>query len=300
MRTKILKLKDILVIAIAKHPIEIFISVLFFIFNTARYFYQPSIKYDTNIAVFYLSAFAVSYAMNILFREQRKYYYLSIIFSLLFVVLQQLYDDNITMYLNITACSVLFIFTAYRSKSNAQFAGNAIVTTSNILASGTLTFITTALLYSIVASVSYICGIDYRESMVLTFLSYVSIYIVLPLLFLVLSSRNNDIKKDRFSDILLNYILTPSLIIYGIILYGYFAKVIIFWELPKGVISTTAILFLLFGIIVKAYRTFADKKMIEWFFNYFSFIALPAVVMLWISIIYRVTEYGFTTNRIYL
>lgn len=302
MNTKITKLKEIALTAIKNSPIEILLSLLFFGLNMFLYFYSDfnhsALK---ELSYFYFAFFALAFAFNSMFSRRRIYYFLSILFPVLIYLYLLIGYDHLISLIITTISSVLLIFVAHNEKNNFIFTGKAIVTTLNILISGILAALSGLLLYSIIKSVNYILGINDDDDLIVHTIQYTSTYIILPLLFLVINLRNaNVVKIDRFSEVLINYILTPSLFIYGIILYGYFTKVIILWELPKGVISITAILFLSIGIIVKASRELTDKKILNWFFKYIGYISIPALIMLWVGSSYRVWEYGFTENRIYL
>lgn len=304
MKLSICQYKDRFVSAIRNSPVEILLSLLFLALELTTYFNSSiGVSYPILLKLphYYFASFAIVFALNIIFKNRRIFYYISIIIPILiYLYLDCGYNDNIVLLIT-TISSVFLIFTAYNEKENIEFTKKAISTTLNVIVSAFLATISALLIYSIIMSVNYIFDIDSNVHFIERMLRYGSIYIILPTLFLTLNYKNdNIISIDKFSEVLINYILTPSLFIYGIILYCYFAKVVILWKLPEGVISITAISFLSIGIIVKASRELTQKKILEWFFKYIGYISIPALIMLWVGSSYRVWEYGFTENRIYL
>ena len=94
--------------------------------------------------------------------------------------------------------------------------------------------------------------------------------------------------------------LTPAAWIYTIILYLYFVRIAITWSLPRGGIAYLVFGFILFATILKALQPLLQKQPCKWFYERFSLISLPALIMFWIGVGYRINQYGLTEDRIYL
>jgi len=173
--------------------------------------------------------------------------------------------------------------------------------TTNLVASGILALIAFGVTFSISYSVCHILDVD-TPYILEKILHSICLFILFPMFFLTLEHKaeSEEPRIGKSQDILFNYILTPSIVIYGVILYIYFAKVAILWTLPEGIISTTAIIFITGGIFVSACRTVLQKRIFDWVFDYFTYISIPALVLFWVSAIYRISEYGLTGNRVYL
>ena len=114
------------------------------------------------------------------------------------------------------------------------------------------------------------------------------------------SNLDKEWQFSKFFDVLLNFIITPALLIYTVILYIYFIKVAVVWSLPKGLISVMVFIFTSVAILVKAWQPLLQKRYYDWFFDLFSLISLPALIMFWVSALYRIGQYGLTQMRIYL
>ena len=101
-------------------------------------------------------------------------------------------------------------------------------------------------------------------------------------------------------EMLLNYIVTPALLIYAAILYLYMAKILVTWTLPEGGVAYLVFGFTLFALAVQALQPLLQKRMYDWFFDRFSLISLPTQVLFWIGVLRRTGEYGLTEPRVYL
>ena len=299
--------------AVLKSPIEVSISVIFFLISLYRIVYRATTVEGSNVQYYseisdvlnyFFTCIAISYSLNIIFNKAKRiFYYLSILLPVIIFYICLFTQPEIkheTVIITVI-CSILLIFASKKLTDNRDFTLNAIKVTTNLIASIILAFVTYGVISSIVYSLSHIFDIE-TSYFVNKLIENFSIFIVSPLLFITLeqTSKKSKLEIGRSIDILFNYILTPSIVIYGVILYIYFAKIIISWTLPEGIVSTTAIIFIAGGIFVSACRTVLDRRVLDWVFKYFTYLAIPAVSLLYVSAIYRISEYGLTGNRIYL
>jgi hypothetical protein len=126
-------------------------------------------------------------------------------------------------------------------------------------------------------------------------------YIVTPMLCLhFISEEETELKVKRFIGTCVNYIFTPALIIYTVILYIYIVKILFNWELPQGGVAYMVSIFCTLALICMLIRQALEKTTFNWFYKYFPAIAIPPVILLWTGICRRVSEYGVTTERAYL
>ncbi|PIP55148.1 MAG: hypothetical protein COX07_01500 [Bacteroidetes bacterium CG23_combo_of_CG06-09_8_20_14_all_32_9] len=100
------------------------------------------------------------------------------------------------------------------------------------------------------------------------------------------------------------YILIPLVAIYAIILYVYFSKVIITQEWPVGWVVYLVLGYSLLGIFsfLLLYPIYneAQNKGVKLFTKIFSYSLFPLLVMFFIAIVKRVSEYGFTEKRLFV
>lgn len=124
---------------------------------------------------------------------------------------------------------------------------------------------------------------------------------IMPLLFLLFNQgKEEEGSADKLFNVLLNYVLSPALLIYAVILYLYFIKVAVLWSLPKGAIAYIVVSFISATFILKGCQPFLKKRYYDWFYRYSSWAALPALVMYWVGTFYRINQYGYTEARVYL
>ena len=70
---------------------------------------------------------------------------------------------------------------------------------------------------------------------------------------------------NKLFDVLLNYVLSPALLIYAVILYLYFVKVAVLWSLPKGAVAYIVVSFISATFILKSCQPFLERRYYEWF-----------------------------------
>ncbi len=115
-------------------------------------------------------------------------------------------------------------------------------------------------------------------------------------------SENADFEFPRLLKILGLYILLPILSIYGLILYGYLIKIIVAWQLPNGwvswLVSILGIAGFLTMFILHPLKLKNEDKIVRFFFRYFPVILVPLLVLMFVGILRRFSDYGITINRL--
>lgn len=105
-------------------------------------------------------------------------------------------------------------------------------------------------------------------------------------------------------DVFLKFILIPILSLYLFIVYAYSIKIFIAWELPKGwvsyLISILAIIGFIIQIIIEPIRKTHPNQIIKKFYPLFYLLLLPLLVLLFVAIYTRISDYSFTENRYFL
>ncbi|MBI5538575.1 MAG: DUF4153 domain-containing protein [Bacteroidia bacterium] len=100
------------------------------------------------------------------------------------------------------------------------------------------------------------------------------------------------------------YILIPLVLIYALILYTYFIKIIITQDWPVGwvvyLVLGYAILGVLSFLLLYPIREEKQNKGIRIFSNVFFISLFPLLIMFFIAIFKRVSEYGITENRLFV
>ena len=124
--------------------------------------------------------------------------------------------------------------------------------------------------------------------------------LLVPLLFLGMMENEREMKLAKFFENLLHWVFTPALLLYTLLLFLYAGYILFRWELPKGNVAVMVFVFCLIAMIVKLLRQFTEKQPFNWYFNAFSWISLPLLLLFWVGCIRRISDYGVTESRYYL
>ncbi len=120
-----------------------------------------------------------------------------------------------------------------------------------------------------------------------------------------LPKEGDRLDNKQFSGsmrVLLTYIVIPLITIYTIILYVYFAKILITWQWPKGLVSHLVVWYtaLSIGVIFLVTPLIESDKISRYFKELFPKFVLAILLMMFVSIGQRINQYGITENRYYI
>lgn len=121
-----------------------------------------------------------------------------------------------------------------------------------------------------------------------------------PVLFFAMEDRPEAIEIRRFWAVLLNWVLTPALLIYTVVLYAYAAKILFTWNLPKGGVAIMVTVFFVVFLLAKMLQMLTEPQPFKWFYDRFSLFVLPLLALFWTGVARRLTDYGLTESRYYL
>ena len=121
-----------------------------------------------------------------------------------------------------------------------------------------------------------------------------------PVLFFAMEDRPETIEIRRFWAVLLNWVLTPALLIYTVVLYVYAAKILFTWNLPKGGVAIMVTVFFVIFLLAKMLQMLTEPQPFKWFYDHFSLFVLPLLALFWTGVARRLTDYGLTELRYYL
>lgn len=156
-------------------------------------------------------------------------------------------------------------------------------------------------LAAIFGSLYYLFGIKlYDEIYFYTFMAIATPF--LPILFLAGIPARFDVAEENFPkaiQAIFSYIALPLLLVYAVILYGYAAKILFTWDLPKGGVVYMVSAFSCMGVIayLGSYPLHRDQGLIALFGRHFFKILLVPLVLLAVGIGVRIREYGITEER---
>ena len=97
------------------------------------------------------------------------------------------------------------------------------------------------------------------------------------------------------------YILLPIVVVYFVILYAYIGKILFTWDWPKGWVSGLILGFSTAGILalilLYPLREQTENRWMKRASGWFVVVMIPLVVMLFLAIWRRISEYGVTEGR---
>jgi hypothetical protein len=129
------------------------------------------------------------------------------------------------------------------------------------------------------------------------YMAIVCFVLLTPLLFIGMESGSGEVRASKLEEALVNWLLTPALLVYNVVLYVYLAVIAIRWELPKGSVATMVSMFIGVAVALRWLRPMLLKQPLGWYFRWFGLIALPLVVLFWVATGHRIGQYGITIDR---
>lgn len=234
--------------------------------------------------------------------KSRIIYYLSgcVVLPFWWINLQNWGPGNISYWVTATI-GLLALLTIGQYNDNRKFIIQLLRYVLYGAAALIVSGITWMLLEAIYASFIFIFDISWLDHVSDDMASF-SFILVLPLLFLTFNRKSETFgtQTSKLLQIFLDWILSPAVLIYTVLLYLYFFKILIKWTLPEGGIAFLVFGFITTAVAAQAGQTLLTKRYYNWFYNHFSLISLPALTMFWIGVARRCNEYGLTEDRVYL
>ena len=188
-----------------------------------------------------------------------------------------------------------------RRLDNRPFAAHALHVVTQMFFGLLITGILNMAVMAIVASFFYIFGIDEPKHFYEHIIQFIW-FVLAPQVCCTLIRQNEDEVTEPFKvlRLILNFILSPAVIIYTVILYTYFIKIAFQWDLPKGGVAWMVMGFITVALVGRMAQSILTKRFYDWYYNRFMLIAIPPLIMYWIGSIYRIQLYNFTESRFYL
>ena len=119
-----------------------------------------------------------------------------------------------------------------------------------------------------------------------------------------LPALDEDFSYPKGLKVFTQYVLIPLATVYLVILLAYEIKILVAWNLPKGLVSNLILGYAVFGILslllVFPIREQEGNKWIKTYARSFYFLMLPLLVLLFLAIGNRVFRYGITEQRYFL
>lgn len=158
----------------------------------------------------------------------------------------------------------------------------------------------TGVVEAVLGSVSLLFDLDLSSD----WYSYSAMFILMvptPLLCLSLIAEEEEpTAGSQFWTILIDYVLSPALVLYTLILYGYIIRILVNWQLPEGGVAYMILAYLGTGLLCYLLRLQVRKRHFDWYYQAFPYLAIAPLVLLWVGSFRRIGDYGLTEPRFYL
>ncbi|MFH2037104.1 MAG: DUF4153 domain-containing protein [Candidatus Zixiibacteriota bacterium] len=119
-----------------------------------------------------------------------------------------------------------------------------------------------------------------------------------------LDELNNMEDYPKGLKVFTQYILLPLVVLYFVILIAYEAKILATWNLPKGWVSELILWYAIVGmlslLLLYPLKEKSENLWIQVYIKWFFRALVPLVVMLFLAIGQRISQYGITENRYFV
>lgn len=195
----------------------------------------------------------------------------------------------------------ILLLVSVRRMDNRSFAAHALHVVTQLFFGLVIAGIITAALLAIFASFFYIFGIKEPDNFYIYLWEFVWFFIAPQVCCTLITQGEDEVNEPaRVLQLILNFILSPAIIIYTVILYAYFIRIVLEWDLPKGGVAWMVMGFVTVAMAGRLMQYVLKQHYYDWFYRNFTWIAIPPLILYWIGSIYRIRLYSFTESRFYL
>ena len=200
--------------------------------------------------------------------------------------------------LNIIAAIVLAA--DLKKSDNKDFANTVICRLGHMATAGLLSGILALMVSAIIGSVIYLFDVDLGN--LLMHVNILIFALIMPLIYCNFQANyaEGDSYGSQLLRVLVDFIVSPALVIYTFILLVYILKIVLAQELPRGGVAYMVSIFIALVLVGNLLNKLVKDSHFNWFYDNFTYIAIAPIVLLWIGTIYRINEYGLTEWRVYL
>ena len=298
---KLCGVADDLRMSVVRYPVELLI-ILYAVVGTALAYHGVKCEWYMHGMILAPFVFTLAYILNTL-RCPRMAYLLSwvIIIPLSFIGGLEEWIETSQYWISAGILCPLAVLISLRRRDNGDFTDAIIAYAASFGVAFVFALTIHLLVMAIFGSTAYIFDLKVPEALWF-YVTLVAYGIVAPVMFLSLQHRllGRSFRIGRTVTALVNYVIMPAVLIYTVILYLYAAKITVMWELPKGGIAYMVFAFTIITVAVGAIQYTLERRLYDKYFIYFSYIAIPALILFWTGVVRRIGEYGLSEPRVYL
>ncbi|XWY21206.1 DUF4153 domain-containing protein [Bisgaard Taxon 45] len=198
---------------------------------------------------------------------------------------------------------VLFV-TYPLAKENRLFVYNTVSRLTQLALAIVLAGIICICVILVLNSIEYLFNINLLRHQIVPKTILFIMFFFTPVFFLILEQRlAQNFQGERFHyviELIINFIFSPVVIIYTLIVYLYLAKILLNFELPKGGVAYIIMPYIVLGLCCQGLRLLLIDAKWTGFYRSFSYLAIAPLVLLWLGISTRIITYGLTEVRVML
>ena len=289
-----------------RFPVEMALGVVFFIIavwdSETHVWNEKTAQYESAVNGDVLWLFVPLMALTFWLHRVNRWAYLASFFLFLPLMMLDLKPFLWTYGFGFTyVLAAILLIIGYKRMDNRTFAAHALHVATQLFFGLLISGILYMAVLAITASFFYIFGIVEPQHFYEHIAQFI-FFVMAPQVCCTLVRQNEDEVAEPFKilRIILNFILSPAVIIYTVILYTYFIKIAFEWDLPKGGVAWLVMGFITVALIGRVAQSILSQRYYDWFYRWFTLIAIPPLIMYWIGSIYRIRLYSFTESRFYL
>lgn len=197
--------------------------------------------------------------------------------------------------------AALLLIHGNRRLANRSFACHVLHVVTAIAFGVVVTGLFMLAIWAIIASVDYLFSLHISEKFY-AYTAFFAWFVVAPQICctFICEDEYAEPETPKVYRLIIDFILSPALIIYTVILYVYFIKIAIEWDLPKGNVAYMVSAFVGTALAGRLLQELLEHRFYGWFYDHLTWIALPPLVMFWVGTLYRIRLYSLTESRVYL
>lgn len=258
----------------------------------------PNHLFDEEILLFFVPLYVLTYCMH----KLNKWAYIASFFIFVLLLplsLESFISSSKMPFLYVLAALLLVLGT--RRLNDRPFGAHLLHLVTQLAFGVLVTVILYLAILAITWSFFYIFGIKEPKDFYLYISEFLGL-VVAPLVCVSFVSHDEyeEGETPKILQIIINFILTPAIIIYTVILYAYTLKILFTWDLPKGGVAWMVMGFIAVALAGHLAQYILPRRHYDWFYRNFTWIALPPLVLYWVGTLYRIRLYSFTESRVYL
>ena len=185
-----------------------------------------------------------------------------------------------------------------RAKEDVPFIRQAGATVWSLIIATVTVSLLAGITALILLTIETLFGADVNDLM--KWMAKFCFTVLLAPIFISIDENRQTDGHSRTLETILNWVMTPALIIYTIVLYAYCVKIAVSWKLPDGQVAYMTLAFFIILFLCRAYRNIQEKKPFEWFYKHSWAASIPLFILFWVGTFRRLSDYGCTSARYYL